>query len=84
MTIIADIKNFTLAHPIYVIENNNIIMTTKCTLKNMPEVLSQLAYTHNADKVIVKGPIKFAKPMHEQIRDMYTAKYSKECSFTIE
>lgn len=84
MTIIAEIKNFTLAHTIYIIENNNIIKTAKCSIKNMPEVLSQLAYDYNADKIIVKGPLKFARPMHEQIRDTFTAKYAKECTFTIE
>ena len=42
MTIIANLKTFTFAHNIIVMDGDKVLATTKASMKNVPEVISQL------------------------------------------
>ena len=83
MTIIVNLKNFTFAHDIVVMDNNNIVNATKASMKNIPELVCELAKTNNCEKVILVGS-KFAKGIEEKIKTTFTAKYNTNCDFKIE
>jgi len=84
MTLLVDLKGFTLAHRIYYIENNNVVGETRSTVKNIPEVICNIVYTHdNVEKVILSGNEKYNNDIKEKLYYTYLTKYGKECPFEI-
>lgn len=84
MTIIANIKGFTLAHPIMIVDNDKVIYTTKASLKDMPELLSHFAQTYNCNHITFVGNQKFAEKMAIQAKEIFKVKYNKENELEIE
>ena len=84
MTIIANIKGFTLAHPVMIVDNDKVIYATKVSLKDMPELLSHFAQAYNCNHITFVGNQKFAEKMANQTKDIFKAKYSKETELEIE
>ena len=75
--IVVQIRNFTLFQDIVVFNaNNEILMRTKATVKDMPEVISQLAETHHEYDIKIFGNKKFNANLKDKIKNCYFAKYS--------
>lgn len=84
MTIMADLKNFTLAHKIYVIDKDEIKTITQASIKNMPEVICELANQYKPTKVTLAGNKKYSADLKDKIQHTFTAKFACECPFEIE
>ena len=85
MIILVDLKGFTLAHNIYRIENDKVTAVSPCSIKNMPEMLCEIAYSHqNVEKIILSGNKKFTSDIKNRIRGTFFAKCGGEFPFEIE
>ena len=84
MIITANLKGFTLAHNIYVIDEDKIKHITKCTIKNMPEVICELAKQYEPSKVLLQGNKKYSAELKHKIQFTYATKFARECPFEIE
>ena len=84
MTIIADLKGFTLAHKIFVLDENNVKNISQSSIKNMPEVICELARQYNCNKVVLSGSKKYTTDLDTKIKNTFVAKYNCECPLEIE
>lgn len=84
MTIIANLKAFTLAHNIIVMDENKVIATTKATIKNIPEVIGQLADTYKCNKIVLSGSKMYTKGISDKIKECYKVKYKNNEELEIE
>ena len=84
MTIIANVKGFTLAHPVMVVDNDKVVYATKTSLKDMPELLSHFAKTYDCNHLTFVGNKKFTEKMANQTRDIFKAKYNQTNELEIE
>ena len=77
--IMVQTHNFTLSQDIIVFNaNNEIITRTKATMKNLPEIITQLAETHQEYDVKLLGNKKFNANMVDKIKLCYIAKYNRD------
>jgi hypothetical protein len=84
MTIIVNLRNFTLGHDIIILDGNNVEAQYKASIKDMPELVCELWSSYGCDKVILLGN-KYAKGIENKIKNLFTAKYNCEkCPFEIE
>jgi len=84
MFILAETKNFTLAHNIYVIDGNNIVNTLKTSTKNLPELICELGDSCQCNNIKLKGNKNFNEKIKTRIESMFMAKYNTKCPFEIE
>lgn len=84
MTIVADLKGFTLAHKVFVMDNDVLKEATQASMRNMPELICELSQKYNCNKVILSGSHKYNKEINDKIKKLYTAKYNLECPLEIE
>jgi len=84
MTIIANLKTFTFAHNIVVMDGDKVLTTTKAAMKNLPEVISQLANTYECKKILLSGNKVYTKGIGDKIRECYKAKYKNNEELEIE
>ena len=71
-TILCDLSNYNLNHPIYLKEGPTLHPIGSCTMNNIGEVISTLCYQHMADKVLIKGQMG-----HELAEEIYSASRKK-------
>lgn len=77
MIIIANLKNFTLSHDIYVLDgNNNIVVSRKSTMKNLEENIVELCREHECYKVNLLGNKKFAIKIVDNLKNIGLSKYN--------
>lgn len=75
--IVVQTHNFTLSQDIIVFNDNNEILTrTKASMKDLPEVIAQLAETHQQYDIKLFGSKKFNENIKEKIQNCYVAKYN--------
>jgi len=84
MTIITSLKGFTFAYPVFVMDNDKVVTITKASLIDMPELMAYFTETYNCTKVIFSGNKKYAENIFTKIKEVYKAKYSKECNLEYE
>lgn len=75
--IIIDTQTFALHQDIIVFNDNKEILTrTKASIKNIPEVVTQLAETHQVYDIKLMGNKKFNEKIREKIINCYISKYN--------
>jgi len=84
MIIIADLKNFTLSHKVYLVENDSIVNVLQTSVKDMPELLCELAHKNNPTKIILSGSLKYNANIKHKMENLFKAKFNKDCPFTID
>jgi transglutaminase/protease-like cytokinesis protein 3 len=84
MTIVANLKTFTFAHNVVVMDGDKVITATKANMKNIPEVISELAVANNCSKIILTGNKTFTKGISDKIKQCYSAKYKENNELEIE
>ena len=84
MKILVDLKGFTLSHPIYVIDDDNIKKMVKSSMRYLPEVICELAKEYEPSKVTLSGSAKYIEGIKEDIENTFVAKYSCKCPFEID
>lgn len=84
MVIIADIKNFTFAHKIFVLDGNDIKGTFQTSIKDMPELICELVHKYDCQNIKLSGPIKIGEKISEKIKNTYYAKFASEHNLNIE
>ena len=83
MIIIADLKTFALGHRIVVIDNDQVKVSTKASLKMLPEVVCELAKQHNCNDINLLGNAKFCEGISENIKYTFSTKYNCQCPLNI-
>ena len=76
MTIIANLKTFTFAHNIIVMDGDKVLATTKASMKNVPEVISQLINDYKCGQVVLSGAKAYTKGIADKIKQCYQTKYT--------
>lgn len=76
MTIIANLKTFTFAHNIIVMDEDKVLATTKASMKNVPEVISQLINDYKCGQVVLSGAKAYTKGIADKIKQCYKTKYT--------
>lgn len=75
--IVVQLHTFALYQDIIVFNDNKEILTrTKASIKDMPEVISQLAETHQIYDIKIFGNKKFNANIKDKIENCYIAKYN--------
>lgn len=76
-TIMVNLKNFTLAHDIYVLgENNNLLDRYSSSMKNMAENIVEKCSFYNSTKVKLIGNKKYANKICQDIKTLGMTKYN--------
>lgn len=76
MTILIDLKNFTLNHNVFIIDNNTIISTFKTNTKNLPELVSKTISETNCSELNISGNKKYAVNIENKIKQNLLEKYN--------
>ena len=77
MIIIANLKNFTLAHDIYVLDgNNNVVTSRKSSIKNIEENIVELCKEHECNQVNLLGNKKYTNKIAENLKNLSLSKYN--------
>ena len=76
MTIIANLKTFTFAHNIIVMDGDKVLATTKASMKKVPEVISQLINDYKCGQVVLSVDKAYIKGIADKIKQCYKTKYT--------
>lgn len=85
MVIICSLKPFTFAQKIMVLnDEGNIENTVSVSVKNLPEVLCEIANKYQCSKIKMAGSNLYAKGFENKIKECYSTKFSKDIKLEIE
>ena len=84
MKIIVNLRGFTLAYQVMFIDDQEHVTITKSTLKNIPEVVSELANKYNCNNVLIYGNKTFAKNISDNIKNTFSAKFREKEMLNVE
>ena len=76
MIIIANLKGFTLAHQVIVMDDDKLVNMSKASVKDMPELICHLAKQYNCNKVLLTGNRKYTENINDRMQGIYKAKYA--------
>lgn len=83
MYIIANLKNFTLAHDFYIYDDENqLVCKYAASMKDLPELIVEACKKHNINTVSLMGNKNFSKKVGENIKAINLAKY--ELNITVQ
>ena len=77
MTIIVNLKNFTLAHDIILLDgNNNVMESRKSSMKNIEENIVEMCHKHECKDVRILGNKKYANKTVYNLKNLGLSKYN--------
>lgn len=84
MTIITNIKSFVFNQSILVIDNEEIIYSTKATIKELPNVICSLANKYNCENVKITGASKkYMEEIKNKTNVLFNNKFSELNEFKL-
>jgi len=76
-TVVVNLKNFTLAHDILVLgEDNELLCKSPSSMKNISENIVEKCHFYNSTKVKILGNAKYTTKISQDIKQLGLAKYS--------